>query len=106
MNFCSQTQSQRGQAGRKTLQVMVNPGLDEINRTSFQYDFGYEHMIAREYGLSDSHRGGDTGGHRSSASSKDLSSLQVDTEYLPSMCASCACHRPVKALSVVYRIHA
>ena len=63
---------------------MVNPGLDEIMRTSFQYDFGYEHKIAREYGLGDSHGREDTSAHGSSASSKDSSSLQVDTGTLPS----------------------
>ncbi|CAK0739287.1 hypothetical protein CVIRNUC_001153 [Coccomyxa viridis] len=61
--------------------VMVNPGLDEIMRTSFQYDFGYEHKIAREYGLGDSHGREDTSAHGSSASSKDSSSLQVEDPW-------------------------
>ena len=55
------------------LQVMVNPGLDEIKRSSFQYDFDYEHKIAAEYGVDDSQ----PSQHNSSASSRDLPNLQV-----------------------------
>ncbi len=58
-------------------QVMVNPGLDEIKRSNFQYDFDYEHKIAREYGIDDSHDSEDPSAHSSSASSRDLPSLQV-----------------------------
>lgn len=53
----------------------MNPGLDEIKRSSFQYDFDYEHKIAAEYGLNDSHQGEDSNGQNSSASSQDHSSL-------------------------------
>ena len=56
---------------------MVNPGLDEIKRSNFQYDFDYEHKIAREYGIDDSHDSENPSAHNSSASSRDLPSLQV-----------------------------
>lgn len=62
------------------VQVMVNPGLDEIKRSTFQYDFDYEHKIAAEYGLDDSHDREHPGAQSSSASHKDLPSLlQVST---------------------------
>ena len=56
---------------------MVNPGLDEIKRSNFQYDFDYEHKIAREYGIDDSHDSENPSAHNSSASFRDLPSLQV-----------------------------
>ena len=52
---------------------MVNPGLDEIKRSSFHYDFEYEHKIAAEYGIDDSYHSE----HSSNASFRDLPNLQV-----------------------------
>ena len=51
----------------------MNPGLDDIKRSTFHYDFDYEHKVAAEYGLGDSQNSQ----HNSSASSRDLPNLQV-----------------------------
>ena len=52
---------------------MVNPGLDDIKRSTFHYDFDYERKVAAEYGIDDSH----DSEHNSSASSRELTNLQV-----------------------------
>jgi len=67
---------------------MVNPGLDEIKRSNFQYDFDYEHKIAREYGIDDSHDSENPSAHNSSASFRDLPSLQVRSPMAAGRCRS------------------
>ncbi|CAL5223826.1 g6402 [Coccomyxa viridis] len=57
--------------------VMVNPGLDDIKRSTFHYDFDYERKVAAEYGIDDSH----DSEHNSSASSTELTNLQVEDPW-------------------------